>query len=263
MLGQIALTGARIQSTQATPNEVVPAPDLTADPFEVTLGRGALIGGAGVGCGIVGAGLGFAGSGLIMGMAESRASSGLGTALDALGGKPSKLAAIGAGLLVGAVAAGIAHDVQRINHEAVEKERIDIAQGPRFEQLASGLMTPYDHNGNGQIDLDNPTGLPEKNERLDREVRSGSTTRLDYDWWDDDWDMKTDRYSESRYVSAGNIWEAARGADQVVLSTELQQLLKSYDSSGDGHLSRSEREPFQTEHPLEYEEWSRHKSANG
>jgi hypothetical protein len=120
-------------------------------------------------------------------------------------------------------------------------------------------MTRFDHDENGKIDLVNRTGLPGQDEHLFTEKRDQSDSHLSYDWWDDDWDVDTDRWTESRGVSAVDVWDAANVApkDDTVTDVELAQLMARYDTDRNGALNATEKDAFTAAHPVVMDDWRR------
>lgn len=217
-------------------------------PKPFTPGVGTWIG-AGVGALLLG-GL-AAGVGGAMLLAGGGASS-MRTALGIAG-------TVGIGLAGAAGGAWIAHNMSKGGHEDSEAKRVQLAFGTSTLENARELMTRFDHDTNGEVNLDRvgSTGLEGTDERVFVEKRDQSSSKLDYDWWDDDWDVDTTRWTESRGVSAAPLWEQANvdPKDQVVSDVEVAKVMAQFDTDRSGTLTIAERDAFTAANPFIYEDW--------
>jgi hypothetical protein len=166
---------------------------------------------------------------------------------------------IGIGLLTAGGAAWGAYAISRGSYNSSERERVTAQFGTSTLQNAREFMTPFDHDDDGSIDLVNRTGLPGQDEQVFLESRDQSESHLKYDWWDDDWDVDTDHYTESRGVSAVDVWEAANTApkDDTVTDVELAHLMANFDTDRNGALNASEKDAFTAAHPVIMDDWRR------
>jgi hypothetical protein len=151
----------------------------------------------------------------------------------------------------------LAQSMGRSSHEKNEHARVQAEFGTSTLQNAREYMARFDHDQDGQVDLVNRTGLPGQDENVFTEKRDQSDSHLKYDWWDDDWDVDTDHWTESRGVSALDIWKAANVApeDDKVTDVELATLMSKYDADRNGALNQAEKDAFTAANPVIMDEW--------
>ncbi len=186
----------------------------------------------------------------------------IGVASDLGSGGQGGMAGIlmGVGALAGFVGTGVAiHAMSQSNYEQREHARIQAEHGTSTLEHARGLMSKFDHNDNGRIDLVNDTGLASQDERIFEESRTQSRTHRKYDWINDEWDRETERWKESRGTSAAGVWTAANvdPKDDVVSDIELARLMSAFDTDRNGALTTAEQDAFKQAHPVIVEAWSR------
>jgi hypothetical protein len=140
------------------------------------------------------------------------------------------------------------------------------ARGNTPEQVVDAILRSYDHSGNGQVELDSPTGLPKDDERLRMEYRNRKETTThwnpndeDFLPWGNPWgDSHTTRWSERRVVSGVEMFNAANeDGDRIVTREELLDLVRQYDDFGDGKLDRKEIDAFRRDNPERHDDWVR------
>lgn len=248
----IDATHPMIRATKAStvPEEGVPLePDHELpilQPYRPSVG-----GWIGTGAGaLAGGGAGMVAGGLV----------GLAAASNMGGGGGVGTAIMGAATLVGLVGGGIlVHQFNKSRYESREGAKIQAEHGTATLDYARGMISRFDHDVNGQIDMENSTGLPSMDERVFSEQRSQSRSHPKYDLWNDEWRSETERWSESRGTSAVNVWNAADAAprDRVVSDVELATLMSAFDADRNGALTTPEQEAFKQAHPVLVEEWSR------
>jgi hypothetical protein len=221
-----------------------PARELpTAQPFKAGIGTWAKVGGGVVAGGMVGL---VAGG--IVGTAAAAGNSALGGVV------------LGAFLLGGLVGGGkLAYDHSRNGHDTREHARIQAEHGTSTLQYARQMMSTFDHDDNGQIDLENSTGLASMDERVATEERSRSRSHPKYDFFRDEWRSETERWTETRGTSAAPVWAAADVApkDRVVTDVELARLMSKFDADRDGALTTAEQDAFSEAHPVIIDRWQR------
>lgn len=224
-----------------------PAPEEKVTPYrpsggEITFGalKGAAIGGF--------AGLGAVGFGVAaMGVLEH----GWLGALDRADSRGVTIALVGAAIL-GTVTGGIVGGATvGSSHDDAERRRIKKEQGAPIADFAATLMTPFDHNKSGRIELTNPSGLDKDDERTSL-TPGPAPSPLVYDWWNGDIDVNHDPGTLIR-TSATRLWDAARDGDDVVTANELQHLLVRY-SGNDGRVNDAEQAAIMKAFPTTAEE---------
>jgi hypothetical protein len=170
----------------------------------------------------------------------------------------------GASLLMGGIAlAGVAagglgvYHLNRSNYENKQEAKLQAEHGTSTLQFARNMIQKYDHDTNGQIDLVNSTGLASQDERVFTESREQSESHPHYDVWDDDWDMETSRWTETRGTSAAKVWKDADVApkDEVVSDIELATMMSQFDADRSGSLTTPEQQAFQAAHPVIVDDW--------
>ncbi len=219
----------------------------TVAPYKPSVG-----GWIGTGAGAIGGGVLGAGIGGIVGLAAE------------FGGHYSQ-SGTGAIIMGGLALAGLfggglgVYMMNKSNYEHEANARLQAEHGTSTLGFARGMMANFDHDQNGQIDLVNATGLASRDERVFQETRQQSQSHPKYDIWEDDWDMETERWTESRGTSAADVWAAADGApkDGVVTDIELATFMANYDTDRSGSLTTPEQDAFKQAHPVIVEEWQR------
>jgi hypothetical protein len=140
------------------------------------------------------------------------------------------------------------------------------AKGSTPDEVADSILKYYDHSGNGAVELKSRSGLPKDDERLRIQVRDRSDTKTDWDPNDEDFlpfgnpwgDSTTTRWSERRLVSGIEIFDAANGdGDDVITRDELLGLIRQYDDFGDGQLGKDELTAFRDGNPEQFDDWTR------
>jgi hypothetical protein len=140
-----------------------------------------------------------------------------------------------------------------------QKDDIAAKYGTSTTAVAREAIQPFDHDGDGKIDLVNPSGLQSDDERLKQESRTGQETSVHYDVWDNKFHQSTQDYTEKRTLSAAGVWEAANTSpkDDAVTLDEVAHLMAQYDTDKSGSLTTAEQQAFSVAHPLKAEDWSR------
>jgi hypothetical protein len=196
----------------------------------------------------------------LLGGAVGTAVGGIGAlAMFPEGGGGSGVLLIGAGLAAATLAGIFTYGAIESSHDRKEQARVQRDFGTSTLDHAKDLIKPFDHDQDGAIDLVNTSGLASQDERVYTESRDQSDSHLKYDWWDDDWDVDTDHYTERRGVSAANIWSAAteEPKDDTVTAVELAHLMARYDADRNGALTTPEQEAFKAAHPVVMDDWTR------
>lgn len=253
----IAHAGAPVRAVkaEAAPKGDVPGGDAplepdhelpTLQPYKASVG-----GWIGVGAGALAGGAIGMGVGGIVGLAAASTTGGQG----GIG-----MAIMGAATLVGLVGAGIGvYNFNKGNYEQREGAKIQAEHGTSTLDYARGMISQFDHDTNGRIDLVNSTGLQSMDERVYSEERSQSRSHPKYDFWNDEWRTETERWNESRGTSAAQVWNAADvdPKDQVVSDVELATLMSAFDADRSGSLTTPEQDAFKQAHPVIVEAWTR------
>jgi hypothetical protein len=185
---------------------------------------------------------------------------GLAAAMNSGGQGGIGTAIMGIATVVGLVGGGIGvYAMNQSSYEKREQAKIQAEHGTSTLDFARGMISQFDHNQNGDIDLVNSTGLQSMDERVFSEERSQSRSHPKYDVWNDEWRTETERWTESRGTSAAEVWNAADAApkDQVVSDVELATLMSTFDADRNGALTTPEQEAFKQAHPVLVEEWTR------
>jgi hypothetical protein len=228
-----------------------PVSDLpTPTPYEPGVGTWLGVGGATLGGGVLGLGIG----GGIALMADLNGAFGGGTSGAGMGGLIAAAAAIGA------VGGGIwAWHAMQSGHDKREHARVQAEHGTSTLQYARQMMSVYDHDDNGQVDLVNSTGLASMDERVFTEERRQSRSHPKYDWFNDEWRTETERWTETRGTSAARVWTAADvdPRDSVVTDVELARLMSAFDADRNGALTTAEQDAFNAAHPVIVDAWKR------
>jgi hypothetical protein len=220
----------------------------TPAPWRMTGGRWAGAVGTSLGVGVVGAGVGS-----LVGLLGT-----LNGTFDAGGN------AVGALLIGGAVVGAAAGAIWFVNasrsaHEERENAKIQAEHGTATLEYARRMMSSFDHDDNGQIDMVNSTGLASQDERVFTEQRNQSRSHPKYDWYDDEWRTEREYWTETRGTSAAKVWTAADAdpKDDVVTDVELARLMSQFDADRDGALTTSEQDAFRAAHPMIVDDWAR------
>lgn len=219
----------------------------TIAPYKASVG-----GWIGTGVGTVfGAGLGAGIGAIALGALSARAGGGFFSAANvglALGG------------VIGAVGGGIGvYSMNKSSYENRENARIQADFGTPTLVHARNLIDKFDHDADGSIDLVNSTGLASQDERVYSEERRQSRSRPKYDFWHDEWRTETERWTETRGVSAASIWTAANvePKDDIVSDVEVARLMARFDADRSGTLQTPEQDAFKAAHPVLIDEWRR------
>ncbi len=124
----------------------------------------------------------------------------------------------GSGMMVGAVASGIAFTVRH---------------GVGVDTLRDSLVSKYDHNWNGQLELDGSFWRQPETIRTERR-----------EWEDSDGDTHVD-YDLYTIDALANTADANR--DRIATRAELRDTIKRYDENGDDRLQGAEARRFDRE----------------
>lgn len=249
----IAHVGAPVRAVKAedVPEHDVPLePDHelpTLQPYRPSVG-----GWIGTGAGALGGLAVGGGIGAVIGLAADLSSGGMGgSAAPWIMGGLALAGLVGGGLGV--------YAMNENNYNSREQAKIQAEHGTATLEFARGMISQFDHNANGKIDLVNSTGLQSMDERVFSEERRQSRSHPKYDVWNDEWRTETERWTESRGTSAAQVWADADGApkDQVVTDVELAKLMANYDADRSGSLTTPEQDAFKQAHPVLVEEWTR------
>ncbi|MCB0879701.1 MAG: hypothetical protein KDC46_12080 [Thermoleophilia bacterium] len=150
----------------------------------------------------------------------------LATGRLALGGA---LFGAGMGAMIGGFGASIAYGVRH---------------GIGVDTSVDNVLSGYDHNRNGQLELEDPgfwhQAETRRTERTSHEDSNGDT------YWE------TETFSIDRLVD-----RADTNGDWVATRPELRDVVSSYDSDGDGRLKGEELKRFQREVGEERIDWYR------
>jgi hypothetical protein len=121
------------------------------------------------------------------------------------------------------------------------------------------MMSSFDHNDNGQIDLVNSTGLASQDERVFTEDHQQSRNYPTYDIWNDEWRTEREYWTETRGTSAAPVWSAADTdpKDEIVSDVELATMMSKFDADRNGALTTVEQDAFRAEHPMIVDNWTR------
>ena len=231
----------------APANDVPLEPDHelpTVKPYKPSVGGwiGTALGGAAGGV------VGLAAGGIIGLASELRGSGTIGAALPIILGV--------AGLAIGGIGT---YSFNKSNYEQRSEAALQAEHGTSTLEYARRMMSSFDHNDNGQIDLENTTGLASQDERVFTEQRDQSRSHPKYDWFNEEWRTEREYWTESRGTSAAPVWTAADTdpTDQVVTDTELARLMSQYDADENGALTTAEQDAFRAAHPMIVDSWQR------
>ena len=156
------------------------------------------------------------------------------------------------GGVAGAAWAGYAtYTNAKSRFESGESARVEATHGPAIAQVAKDLITPFDHSGDGSIQLVNNTGLPGRDEVVRVESRRGSSSRPEFDLLGNRTGTTRSHVTVEERTSARPLWDAANAdGDTVVKPAELEALLRTFDANASGTLETPERARFEAAHPM-------------
>jgi hypothetical protein len=219
-------------------------------PYKAGVGTWLGVGGGGLLGGLVGVGTG----GVFMMMADMNGAFGGGTSGAGYGAL-----AVGLGIVGAIGGAAWAYSAMQGGHDRREHARIQAEHGTSTLHYARQMMSTFDHDDNGQIDLVNSTGLASMDERVATEERRQSRNHPKYDFFRDEWRTETERWTETRGTSAAPVWAAADTVpkDRVVTDVELARLMSKFDANRDGALTTAEQDAFNEAHPVIVDRWQR------
>jgi hypothetical protein len=215
-----------------------------AAPFKAGIGTWLGTGGGA----LAGAGLGAVAGGII----------GLSAATNGMGGAGAAI--VGVGALIGLVGGGIGtFSMIKSGSEKQANADLQAAHGTSTLEFARGMISSFDHNSNGQIDLVNSTGLASQDERVFSEQRQRSSSTPKYDFWADEWRTERTTWNETRGTSAAPVWASADNdpKDDVVSDVELARLMSKFDADSNGALTTTEQMAFKDAHPVIVDDWQR------
>jgi hypothetical protein len=191
--------------------------------------------------------------GLLGGGVVGLAAGGVGM-LAASGGRGSvlPLALLGVGFVGGAIGAGV---LTRENLANADRDKQLAAfrdvTGTSTLDSAKELVAKFDHDGSGDIQLDNASGAQEFDERALRETKQEAQDHFYRE--DGHWRNAKTYSTTSTVTSRGATFEAADTdpKDRKVTAEELAHLMATYDTDRSGTLTTAERAAFEAAHPAQ------------